>query len=90
MGVKGVAKRYDWPADNLKTDNPDRHFVALVCFEGRIDDTQMPTPRVWIVPFAEIERFKRLFPRGRVDVSRKRLVEEGTEFENAWHLVVGR
>ena len=36
--VKGVAKKYDWPANNLVTQKPDQHFVALVSFEGRIDE----------------------------------------------------
>ena len=48
----------------------ERHFVALVSFEGHIDDPVMPAPRVWIFPFAQVERFKRSFPRGRVNVSR--------------------
>jgi hypothetical protein len=52
--VKGIAKKYDWPANNLVTEKPERHFVALVSFEGRIGDPQMPPPRVWIVPFAAV------------------------------------
>jgi hypothetical protein len=39
--VKGGAKKYDWPANNLVTTKPDQHFVALVSFEGRIADTDM-------------------------------------------------
>lgn len=59
--VKGVAKAYDWPANNLVTENANRHFVALVSFEGRIGDRGMLPPRVWIVPFPEIEQFKRTY-----------------------------
>src|SRR3990172_4245355 len=59
--VKGVAKKYDWPADNLVTEHPDSHFVALVSFEGRIDEADMPAPRVWVVPFPEVEKFKRFY-----------------------------
>lgn len=33
--VKGVAKKYDWPANNLVAENPNRHFVALVCPSSR-------------------------------------------------------
>lgn len=87
--VKGGAKRYDWPANNLVTTKPDQHFVALVSFEGRIADTDMPSPRVWIVPFPEIERFKRVYPGGRINVSRTALISDG-RFENAWHLIEGR
>jgi hypothetical protein len=88
--VKGVAKKYDWPANNLVATTPDRHFVALVSFEGRINDPAMPTPRVWVIPFPEVERFKRSFPRGRVNVARAAVLANGRRFENAWHLIEGR
>lgn len=88
--VKGLAKKNSWPANNLVTTKPDRHFVALVSFEGHIDDIEMPSPRVWIVPFPDIERFKRAYPGGRVDVSRAAIDSDGSQFENAWHLVEGR
>lgn len=88
--VKGVAKKYDWPANNLVTSKPDQHFVALVSFEGRIVDIDMPAPRVWIVPFPDVERFKRTYPGGRINVSRAALLSDGGRFENAWHLVEGR
>jgi hypothetical protein len=86
--VKGVAKKYDWPANNLVTQKPDLHFVALVSFEGRIDEPEMPSPRVWIVPFRDAERFKRAY-QGRTNVSRAAVVAEGSRFENAWHLIEG-
>jgi hypothetical protein len=89
--VKGVAKKYDWPANNLVTSKPDQHFVALVSFEGHIDDRKMPAPRVWLVPFAEIERFKRTYPGGRINVARAALDSpDGRQFENAWHLIENR
>ena len=88
--VKGLAKKNSWPANNLVTTKPDQHFVALVSFEGRIDDLHMPSPRVWIVPFSDIQRFKQTYPGGRVDVSRAKLDSEGSQFENAWHLIEGR
>lgn len=87
--VKGVAQKYDWPANNLVTSKPEQHFVALVSFEGRIDDRAMPPPRVWIVPYPHVERFKRAFPGGRVNVSRAAVLSSGSEFENAWHLIKG-
>lgn len=86
--VKGVAKKYDWPVDNLRTMDPDRHFVALVSFEGRIADSAMPPPRVWILPFHAIDPFKRFY-RGRTNVSRAAVTKEATGFENAWHLIEG-
>ncbi len=42
--VKGTAKKYDWLVNNLSSANPDRHFVALVSLEGRIEDPSMPAP----------------------------------------------
>jgi len=87
--VKGVAKKYDWPANNLVTENPNRHFVALVSFEGRIADHDMLPPRVWIVPFPDVEQFKRVY-QGRTNVSRAAVLSSGSRYENAWHLVGGR
>ena len=88
--VKGVAKKFDWPANNLVTESPDRHFVALVSFEGRIAETDLPSPRTWILPFPEAERFKRTYPGGRTNVSRAQLLSSGSQYENAWHHVIGR
>lgn len=87
--VKGIAKKYDWPAGNLVTKHPDRHFVALVSFEGRIDEADMPPPRVWAIPFPKLERFKRVYPGGRTNVSRAAIRADGDEFETAWHLIAG-
>lgn len=70
------------------TQHPDSHFVALVSYEGRIDDPLMPPPRFWILPFQEVERFKRSY-RTRTNVARSRILAEGGEFENAWGLILG-
>ena len=32
--VKGSAKGYDWPAGNIQSANPERHFFALVELRG--------------------------------------------------------
>lgn len=86
--VKGVAKKYDWPANNLHTQHPKQHFVALVSFEGKIGNPEMPPPRVWIIPFDRIEALKRFYV-GRTNVSRAAVSSEAAEFENAWHLIEG-
>jgi hypothetical protein len=85
--VKGVAKRYDWPAGNLQSAAPDRHYVVLLSFEGKIENPQMPPPRAWVVPFTEIERYLRRYPGGRCNVSRSAMIHEGVQYENAWHLI---
>ena len=87
--VKGVAKKYDWPANNLVTEKPHQHFVALVSFEGNILDPKMPPPRVWIIPFPAVGSFKRAYPGGRINVSRAAVLSTGDQFENAWHLIEG-
>lgn len=86
--VKGVAKRYDWPANNLASKTPDNHYVALVSFEGQIGDPEMPPPRVWIIPFSSIEPFMRQY-KNRRNVSRAAVLSDGSEYENAWHLIDG-
>ena len=74
------------PADNLQSKAPDRHYVALVSFEGQIEDPAMPRPRVWIIPYPAIERFTRQY-QNRRNVSRSAVCNEGMEYENAWHLI---
>jgi hypothetical protein len=86
--VKGISKKYDWPANNLVAERPESHFVALVSFEGRIDDPDMPPARVWIIPFPEVEQFKRYYAK-RINVSRAAIRAGGDEFENAWRLIAG-
>lgn len=85
--VKGVAKRYDWPANNLGSKLPDRHFVVLVSFEGSISD---PTsaPRCWVIPFPSISPFMRQYA-GRRNVSRAEVMRSGQAYENAWHYITG-
>lgn len=48
----------------------------------------MPSPRVWIAPFSEVESFKRTYA-GRVIVSRAAVLAEAVGCENAWHLIEG-
>jgi hypothetical protein len=48
----------------------------------------MPPPRVWVVPFPEIEQFKRFY-RTRTNISRAAIKAGGDEFENAWQLIAG-
>lgn len=87
--VKGVAKKSDWPASNLKTDKPDRHFVALVSFEHRIASEDMLPPKVWILPFPEVEQFQRTY-QSHVNVSRAVVVARGGRYEKAWNLIAGQ
>ena len=84
--VKGVAKHWDWPADNITTKNPKGHFVVLVSFEGRISERSMPTPKVWVIPFPDLKQFIKRYVT-RTNVSRARISKMAEKFENAWHLI---
>jgi hypothetical protein len=66
LDVKGVAGRDDWPADNVRVPDHDRHFLALVSFEGRIGDPER-MPSVWVVPARELSPLLRTY-RTRVVV----------------------
>ena len=85
IDVKGIAKKYDWPADNIRPSRNDNHFVVLVSYEGRIED---PTfmPSVWVIPHKKIGRFIKQY-RKRKNVSRARIQKNGEKFLNAWDLL---
>jgi hypothetical protein len=85
IDVKGVAKRYDWPADNIQIPGTERHFLALVCFEGDIGNpTRLPT--VWIIPSFEIEQFVKKY-KSRTVISRALINENGDRYKHAWDLI---
>lgn len=86
--VKGIAGKYEWPADNLATTSPDSHFVVLVSFEGEIDDPSMPQPSVWVFPFRDVQPFIRRY-RTRTNIMRSKVLNEGAKYRNAWHLILG-
>ena len=54
--VKGLAGRYDWPADNIRELQNTQHFYALVSFDGKITDPLSP-PFVWLIPATELAPF---------------------------------
>ncbi len=87
LEVKGVARKYDWPADNLQSKSPSRHFVVLVSFEGGIADMAL-RPRCWVVPFPKVKPFLRQY-RGRRNVSRAAVLRGGGRFEDAWAVILG-
>ena len=82
IDVKGLANKYDWPADNLKVDGKRGHYIILVCFNAKIGDPNEP-PSVWIVPAKEIKKFINKY-KTRTVVSRKKIVQEGEKYLQAW------
>lgn len=87
VDVKGVAGPYDWPADNVRVPDHDRHFLVLVSFEGRIRDLAQ-VPSVWVVPARELAPFLRTY-RTRAVISRAAMRAEGSRFRGAWALLLG-
>ena len=82
VDVKGVAKPYDWPADNIKIFNNPNHVYTLLCFDGKILDP-LAIPSVWIIPSNEIQRFVKPYTTRSV-VSRAILKRDGSKFKDAW------
>lgn len=85
--VKGVAGPYDWPASNLASSAPERHYVALVTFDGSIHRVEH-SPRCWVVPFPEIAPFMRQY-KGRRNVSRAAITKAGARYLGSWHVIAG-
>jgi hypothetical protein len=85
IDVKGLAKPYDWPADNFHDFDTD-HFYALVCFEKKITNPDFAPP-VWIIPANQLRPFIKDY-RNRKVVSRAAVNENGLCFKNAWLLIV--
>lgn len=87
IDVKGLAGKYDWPADNIRTTLGDKHFIVLVSYDGRIGDPHS-VPSTWVIPSDKLDPFIKQF-KTRRDVSRSRLLQSGACYKDAWHLVLG-
>jgi hypothetical protein len=86
IDVKGVAGKFDWPADNMKVLNKGSHFYVLVSFEGQIDSPAV-TPSIWVVPSRQIETFILQY-KGRKVVSRALMKTKGKKFRDSWWRIV--
>ena len=82
IDVKGVASKYDWPADNIRPSKNLRHFIVLVCYEGKFEDPNS-LPNVWIIPAERIAEFKKQY-KNRIDVSRALILKNGQDFLFKW------
>jgi|SRR5665213_635755 len=80
--VKGVAGKFDWPADNVLPQEGRLHFVVLVSYEGKIHDPSI-APYVWVVPGKVIGTFFKQY-KGRRVVSRAKLLKDGAVFKDGW------
>jgi hypothetical protein len=85
IDVKGVAKHYDWPADNIKLPGKQNHYYVLVCFDGKIDQPDQ-SPSAWVVPAKELKDFIKTYKTRKV-VSRMLMKKNGARFWQSWHLI---
>ncbi len=85
--VKGLAKAYDWPADNIHNFLDSQHFYVLVCFEGKITDPLFP-PSVWIISSEKLSPFIKKYET-RIVISRAKIKADGQQFLHKWSLITG-
>ena len=88
IDVKGLAGRYDWPADNIHLLQDTQHFYVLVSFEGKITDPLTP-PAAWIIPANELAQFIRKY-KTRSVISHADMKAKGQNFLHAWTLIIGQ
>ena len=86
IDVKGIAKKYDWPADNIREPKRGKHFIILVSYEGQIKDPTF-TPNVWIIPSGKIKSFEKQYAT-RKNISRPLIVNKGDKYLQAWELII--
>jgi hypothetical protein len=86
IDVKGVEKRYDWPADNVHLLDSPQHFYVLICFEGKIADP-LALPSAWIIPANQLAQFIRKY-QTRIVISRAEVKAKGQAFLHAWSQIL--
>ena len=82
VDVKGLAKRYDWPADNITEFQNPNHVYILLTFNGDISDP-LAIPSVWVIPSNKLAPFIKRYQTRSV-ISRSLVINNGTEFHNNW------
>lgn len=86
IDVKASATKADWIAGKVVRGNTDRHFVALVGYEGLIQKLAIP-PRVWIIPYAALAAFVKTYKRETRCIRRPLVESGGKQYEGAWSLL---
>jgi hypothetical protein len=84
IDVKGLAGKTSWPVDNVRVKA--RHFVAFVCFLGKIEDPNI-APEMYIVPSEELDRLTYKAKGGRRVVQLSVMRRDGTKFRDGWKLI---
>jgi len=88
VDVKGLAKRYDWPADNITEFQNPNHVYILLTFNGDISDP-LAIPSVWVIPSNKLAPFIRRYQTRSV-ISRSLVINNGTEFHNNWEYLLNK
>lgn len=86
VDVKGLAKRYDWPADNITEFQNPNHVYILLTFNGNISDP-LAIPSVWVIPSNKLAPFIKRYQTRSV-ISRSLVVNNGAEFHNNWEYLL--
>lgn len=86
IDVKGLAGKTGWPVDNVK-EGKRTHFLVFVCFLGSMEDLQS-LPELYVVPSLELAPLIYQAPGGRRLVQLGTLRRAGSQYRNAWHLMV--
>jgi hypothetical protein len=84
LDVKALAGKTCWPVDNFRGAK-ERHFLALVCFLGKIDDLAT-VPEIYIVPSADIGGLTYTAPGGRKTIELRIIRRTGEKYRSveAW------
>jgi hypothetical protein len=88
IDVKGLKKRYDWPADNIRMLKDPQHFYVLVSFDGKIADP-LSLPSAWIIPANELAQFIHKY-QTRTVISCADVRSKGQKYLQAWSLIIGQ
>lgn len=85
IDVKGVAKKDDWPVDNIDLKGKENHFIVFVCFNGKIHNPECH-PSVWVVPSKEVHKFIKKY-KNRTVVSQSLVSQHAGIYKNAYSLL---
>ncbi len=89
LDVKAVVGKTDWLAGSPEATARDRHFVALITYEGKFANLAS-VPRTWVVPHdVYIKLVKAAAAPSRMRYLSRKQVTGLTEYQDAWHLLSG-
>jgi hypothetical protein len=88
VDVKALAGKTCWPVDNFHGAK-EGHFLALVCFMGKIEDLAT-VPETYIVPSADVEELIYHAPGGRKTIERRTIRLSAAKYcgTEAWKQLV--